>query len=284
MATWDNADFDREATAIARAFWAGRDQNGASLNELATKVARDNGLNPEQIRRLCRNTNTKAFEQKYAALKGQADRSPYFELADPEAVIENLRQTVAVAHTKQAEAEYPDLPDEYAPPPPNPKLFAREKIAALTHEIDNFLPSYRSPFVELRRAEKQAADLAIERHQLNFAWDDAINAIVEHTRYQNWNHDDFEKNAVALFGADVLPELNAIRYRCGRSELGEGAAENEVKMKLAELQQKWVGIPDELTNRLKVAMEIRAKFETLIERQNKIATKIANLKKVTRHG
>jgi hypothetical protein len=283
MATWDNADFDREATAIARAYWAGRDQNGAPLNELATKTARDNGLNPEQIRRLCRNANTKAFEQKHASLKGEPDRTPNFELADPESVIASLHQSVALAHTKQAAAEYPELRDEFAPPP-DPALFAQEKVAALTHEIDGFLSPRRSPLVELRRAEKLAGELAVERHALNFAWDDALGAVAERARYQGWSHDEFEKNAVALFGADVLPELNAVRHRCRMGALGDGAADDEVATKLAALQEAWVGVPDELTARLKTAMEVRAKFAALVARQEEVATKIANLKKVVRHG
>mgnify|MGYP001302369581 CR=1 FL=1 len=283
MATWDNADFDREATAIAHAYWAGRDQNGAPLNELATKTARDNGLNPEQIRRLCRNANTKAFEQKHASLKGEPDRTPNFELADPEAVIASLHQTVALAHTKQAAAEYPELRDEFAPPP-DPALFAQEKVAMLSHEIDSFLSPRRSPLVELRRAEKLASELAVERHQLNYAWDDAVSAVAAHARYQGWNHDDFEKNAVALFGADVLPELNAVRHRCRLGALGDGADADEVATKLAALQQTWVGVPDAMTAQLKTAMDVRTKFIAVVARQDEVATKIANLKKVVRHG
>jgi len=283
MATWDNADFDREATAIARAYWAGREQNGAALSELATKTARDNGLNPEQIRRLCRNANTKAFEQKHAALKGEPDRTPNFELADPESVIASLHQSVALAHTKQASAEYPDLRDEFAPAL-DPSLFAQEKIAALTHEIDGFLGPRRSPLIELRRAEKLASELAIERHALNFAWDDALSVIAAQAKFQGWRHDDFEKNAVALFGADVLPELNAVRHRCRLGALGDGAAEDEVAAKLAALQDTWVGVPDALTAKLKEAMDVRAKFASLVARQEEVATTIANLKKVVRHG
>lgn len=283
MATWDNADFDREATAIARAYWTGREQNGAALSELATKTARDNGLNPEQIRRLCRNANAKAFEQKHAALKGEPDRTPNFELADPESVIASLHHAVALSHTKQAEAEYPDLPNEYAPPD-DPSLFAQEKVAALSHEIDGYLGPRRSPIVELRRAEKIAAELAIERHQLNFAWDETLNAVASHASYQDWHHDDFEKNAVALFGAEVLPELNAVRHRCHLGALGDGAASDEVSAKLASLQAMWVGVPNALTAKLKEAMDIRAKFASLVAKQNQVAATIANLKKVVRHG
>jgi hypothetical protein len=283
MAQWDSTDFDREATAIARAFWAGREQNGAPLNELATKTARDNGLNPEQIRRLCRSANTKAFEQKHAALKGEDDRTPNFELSDPEAVISSLHQAVTAAHTKQAAAEYPDLPNEYAPPV-DASLFAREKVAALEGEINGYLSPRRSPLVELRRAEKLAADLAVERHALNFAWDDALDGIAAQSRFQNWNHDDFEKNAVALFGADVLPELNAVRHRCRLSALGNGADEAEVSAKLASLQHTWVGVPDALTARLKIALDVRTTFKALVAQQEAVAAKIAGLKKVVRHG
>lgn len=283
MATWDNADFDREATAIARAFWAGREQNGAPLNELATKTARDNGLNPEQIRRLCRNANTKAFEQKHASLKGEADRTPNFELADPEAVIQQLHQTIEQASTKHAEAEYPDLSNEYAPAH-NGALFAQEKIATLYREVDAALPPQRSPLVELRRAEKLAQEMTYERHALNFAWDEALSKVAAQTTYQGWNHAEFEKNAVALFGADVLPELNAVRHRCRLPAIAGDVEETEVSAKLASLQTLWVGVPDTYTALLADAMKIRAKFATLVEQQQEVSTKIQSLKKVVRHG
>lgn len=282
MATWENSDFDREASAIARAFWAGHEQNGAPLSEIATKTARDNALNPEQIRRLCRQANTKAFEQKHAALKGAADRTPNFELADPETVIASLQSSVRAANTKEAAAEYPDLSDEYRPAlrATDP---AREKVAAFTSAIDAHLSPQKSPLVALRRAEKTAESLRMERHALNFAWDEALSKIAAQTKYLHWDHDAFEKNAVALHGADILPELNAVRQRCGMVPLGEGVADNVISAKLAALQDAWIGVPDDFSTEVQTAMRLRLKFAEVLTQQAALAHEIEQLKKVVRH-
>lgn len=282
MATWENSDFDREASAIARAFWAGHEQNGAPLSEIATKTARDNGLNPEQIRRLCRYANTKAFEQKHAALKGAEDRTPNFELADPESVISNLHAGVVSEHTKQAAAEYPDLPNEYRPAP-RAMDAEREKVAALTSVIDEHLPNRKSPLVALRRAEKSAEALQMERHALNFAWDEELSKIAAQTKFLHWDHDAFEKNAVALHGANVLPELNAVRHRCGMPPLSEGVADTVLSAKLAALQDTWIGVPDAFSTGVQTAMHLRMKFAEVVAQQTDLANEVARLKKVVRH-
>lgn len=283
MATWEKSDFDREAAAIARAFWAGHEQNGAPLSEIATKTARDNGLNPEQIRRLCRQANTKAFEQKHAALKGAEDRTPNFELADPESVIASLHNGVRSAHTKEAAAEYPDLSDEFRPAPRATDP-GREKVAALTSVIDESLPARRSPLVALRRAEKTAEALRMERHALNFAWDEALSKIAAQTKFLHWDHDTFEKNAVALHGADVLPELNAVRQRCGLPPLGDGIADAVLHSKLAALQDEWLGVADEFSSSVEGAMRVRVKFAEVVRQQDRLIHEIEQLKKVVRHA
>lgn len=283
MTTWDNTDFDREASAIARAFWEGYGNNGAPLSEIATKVARDNSLNPEQIRRLCRTANTRAFEQKHAALKGSSDRTPSFDLADAESVIGQLYQDVKTAHEKRAYAEYPDLPDEYAPAP-DPAWAAQEKVASLHSEISTYLRPQRSPVVELRRHEKAAEEFRIERAALNMQWEDCLGELHKMASYQAWNHADFEKNIVALYGGAALPELNTLRSLTKQAAIGEGAQESAVLSKLAELRESWLGVEDGPSRLVKRAMELRSAFFNVVQKQAMNDEKIAQLKKVVRHG
>lgn len=283
MTTWDNSDFDREASSIARAFWEGYGNNGSPLSEIATKVARDNSLNPEQIRRLCRTANTRAFEQKHAALKGASDRTPHFDLADAESVIGQLYQDVKTAHEKRAFAEYPDLPDEYAPTP-DPAWAAQEKVASLEAEISTYLRPQRSPVAELRRLEKASEDLRLDRIRLNMEWEDAISDLQKMSSYQAWNHADFEKNCVALYGADVLPELNAVRSLKKMAAIGEGARETDVAEKLASLKEQWLGVEDRASRLVKKAFDCRTEFFNVVNRQTLVAEKLAAVKKVVRYG
>lgn len=283
MTTWDKSDFDREASSIARAFWEGYGNNGAPLSEIATKVARDNSLNPEQIRRLCRSANTQAFEQKYAALKGGTDRTPSFDLADAESVISSLYQDVVKTSEKRAYAEYPDLPDEFAPPP-DPTWASQEKVANLQAEITPHLGARRSPVVELRRHEKIAENLRIERAMLNMQWEDAIQSVVKMASYQAWDHNEFEKNVVGLFGSDALPELNAIRSHKKMAAIGEGTAPGAVSAKLASLRERWIGEENEASRAIKLAMDTRGEFFRVVTAQENNDARLSQLKKVVRHG
>jgi hypothetical protein len=283
MTTWDKSDFDREASNIARAFWEGYGNNGAPLSEIATKVARDNSLNPEQIRRLCRSANTQAFEQKYASLKGGADRTPSFELADAEGVISSLYQDVVKTSEKRAYAEYPDLPDEYAPAP-DPTWASQEKVASLQADITPHLGPRRSPVVELRRHEKIAENLRIERAALNMQWEDAISEVVKLASYQSWDHNEFEKNIVGLYGSDALPELNAVRGQKKMASIGEGASAGAVEAKLASLRDRWIGAEDAASKLIKQAMDTRNDFFRVVSAQGENDARISQLKKVVRHG
>jgi hypothetical protein len=283
MTTWDNADFDREASSIARAFWEGYGNNGAPLSEIATKIARDNSLNPEQIRRLCRTANSRAFEQKHAALKGSEDRTPSFELADPENVIGALYQDVVKTSEKRAFAEYPELRDEYAQAP-DPSWAAQEKVASLNAEIEAHLGPRRSPVVELRRHEKAAEEFRIQRAELNMRWEDCMAELQKLSSYQAWDHHEFEKNVVALYGGDALPELNTLRSFKKMAAIGDGAREEDVTAKLASLQDRWLGVENGASGLVKQAMSLRSEFFNVVSRQELNNNKIAQLKKVVRHG
>jgi hypothetical protein len=86
MPQWDSKKFEESATKIAREF----NSNGGDLHALTVKTAKEQGLNQEQIRRLGRAVNVKAFEQKFASLKGAKDRIVDFDPVDPESVIGTL--------------------------------------------------------------------------------------------------------------------------------------------------------------------------------------------------
>jgi len=266
MPTWNNSDFEREATDIARTFWAGKDQNGSSLNELTTKVARDHSLNPEQIRRLCRAANTQAFGQKHASLQGE-DRTPEFDLSDAEAVIGSLSLALTGA-TKVASAFYGAVPDEYArPAPPIPQ-------ASLTKVASEYVAPPRALGIELDRALRETKDLGYERIGLNDLWETKIAELKSRARLQTWEHDAFEKNAVALYGADALPELNALRTVLGRDPIETGPA---TLAKLGSLQEQWLGVEDAHAVLLKQAMDLRAQYATVKVAHEKAEARMKSL-------
>jgi hypothetical protein len=114
---WTRADFDNAANEIGRQFAA---SGGASrINDLATKVATDNQLNPEGINTLVRLANVAAFQELFTKRAGAEDRMIEFEVGDPDLVISNIYSSVkcaAVAEQKAVRASsYDRAMDWYGP-------------------------------------------------------------------------------------------------------------------------------------------------------------------------
>lgn len=259
MPNWDSKEFDSRGAELARVYFA-VDGGGADLTSLVTKVARDNSLNPEQIRRLARAANKCAFEQKYAALKGNPDgRVVDFDVANEEAVIGQLHADAAPSRNKTASVNYPDLPDDRAPAMPEVEVFpvtpqmkvasAREDAEAIRRNL-----GIDHPDREALRMEKAASEYAVREKSAERRWEDTMHLVEQATRRVYWDHDTFEKNALALHGAHILPELNALRSQRKMPELSLSAE------KIAAVQDRVLAEDDEWTQRLRGAADAREEF------------------------
>lgn len=218
MSQWTNVDFDQAADNIVRSFLAGQGNGGDSLNELTTKCARDNSLNPEQIARLCRLTNTRAFETKLAEMQG--DKYVQFPVADADVVNMTLVENASMKTAALCEDAYPTLGDSLASlrETPEPEQMKLAAIYADGMRVCKALPS-EDPDILHRRA-KQAA----ERHrglaeQAEVAWATALRTVVEKTAGSRWDHDAFEKSAFVCTNGNCLFELNSIREVLGMERL-----------------------------------------------------------------
>lgn len=85
---------------------AGYKTNGTSLNDSITKVAMDNEMNSEQVKRLVETTNQMAY---LSELEGQDDRTFEFEVADYNNILDNLVKDADM--TKVASASNPSPMD-----------------------------------------------------------------------------------------------------------------------------------------------------------------------------
>lgn len=217
MSRWSNSEFDAAADGIARSFFAGQGNGGASLNELAVKCSRDNALNPEQIGRLCRLVNTRAFETKLAEMQG--DKYVQFPVADADAVNSQLCD-MAVPKTAELSDPYPVLSDGLASlrETPEPESMKIASAMASAQAICRALPT--EPPDVLHRRFKAAA----ERHaglasQAEAEWATALRGVVEKTSHMRWDHDAFEKSALAHTNGAGLFELNTVRETLGMEAL-----------------------------------------------------------------
>lgn len=244
MTTWTHQDFCERGESIARAFCAGVAVGGESLPALVEKVARDATLNAEQIRRLARATNVAMFNTKYAEKRQDADRRVDFDPVDENAVIARLQACTPLSETTKtaavSEVAYPDLWRT-----PATKVAAESSVAT-PHPKE----------LELRRSHlrKLAHDLPTEVAQLGVQWDLKLASIADRCCATRHDHLAFEKAAVAIYGADILPEIQSLRTRLGLAPM---AATSE---KLAEVRNFLIANPTRLTDELGEVYRIRTAY------------------------
>lgn len=249
MPQWDSKTFEEKATTIARAVNAGR----GDMHDLTVKMAKDQGLNEEQIRRLGRAVNVKAFEQKFASLKGQSDRIVEFDPVDPEAVIKGLSSSSPAAE-KKASAAYPELPDQMRTDRGWNASYEKTASVDVQREILNAVPKDPPIESQITHWRKVAEDLRQKIAGAEMRWDAAMEELQTHSKRLYWDRDEFEKDAMALFGGDVLFELNALR-KTAKLEPVEATYETATK-----LASHLFGEESEDTRLIKQAQEARVDY------------------------
>lgn len=283
MALWDNKQYDEEGTRIAKVFAAGEGKGGASLTDLVEKTARAEGLNPEQVRRLTRVSNIRAWEQKFAGMKtaGATDRNVEFALGDENEVIRRLHgeaaamvsaavKTASALHGPEPEVSgFPDLPDAMdavrRPVPKESGEFA--KSATETPVLAS-----RRPDLEVLKLQRMGDEIAVKVAAEKQAWAGALQALLDESHKVSWTPDaaaDFEKAAVALHGLDVVPEINALRRLRGEGAL---VLTNE---KVAALRDRLYAEPSRATDLVKAAAVARKQYAVLGDAARAVEQKLA---------
>lgn len=249
MPQWDSKKFEEKAAEIAHAFLAER----GDLHRLTVKAAKDKGLNEEQVHRLSRAVNVKAFEQKFASLKGKSDRIVEFDPVDSEAVIGDLFNKAPIAQ-KTAAAAYPDLNDqlgEFRGWAPTQVKTASVDVRA---EVLNSVPKDPPIESQINHWRKVAEELRVKRAGAEMRWDSAMAELESQSKRLYWDRDEFEKDALALHGSDVLFEINALRQTAKMAALDIPA---NVAQKLAA---RLFGEESDATKLIKQAAEARALY------------------------
>jgi len=255
MAKLDTKQVEEAASRIARDAIGG----GGRLEDLVTKAAQAEGWNAEQIHRVARKTNVKVFEQKFAALSGAPDRVVEFDTVDSDAVIQRIHSS-AVSGEKTA-AYYPPLEDEVAAlnNARAPQLPVREVSVKVAMERE--VPAL-GLLDRISHLTDVADELRTKQAQLRYRWANELQKLARETKHLGWDREAFEKNAMALYGADVLFELQELRDLHGVEQLpfNKTAAEH--------LYDNTYGHEDALALMLKSAADTRADSE----RHNKALT------------
>lgn len=257
MARWNEAEFVQRAGRIAHDFAVTK----TSLNDLTEKVARDENLQPDEIRTLVRLANVATFQElfKNKDTSNGGDKMIEFESGDPEAVINRIvssagsePQSANIQNDKLASAW--DVPDQMRETRLGRKFDepVQEKIAA----DDGPKPMRFDLAVLVMR--KLSEDFGIERLRAGQAWEEKLNKLAAEFRKAPGygpTFDSFEKDAFSDHGMDAWPELKTVRESLKMAQSPPAMA------KVAELQARHVTETTVVGTMLKEAMDLRAEYE-----------------------
>jgi hypothetical protein len=212
MANWNESEYVQRAGEIAQQHVTSK----KPLNELATKVARDNSLNPDEIRTLVRLSNVATFQQLFKD-KNDGDKMVEFDTGDPESVINSLVQeaqtppeTANISNDKLAS----EIPDQMREKRQGFKFAPMEKTAA----DGDFVPASeklpRKDMVVLA-LRKLAEDFEVERIAAGARWESKLAELARvFKRPAGYGPtvEIFEKDAYAEYGSEIRPELAQLRF------------------------------------------------------------------------
>ena len=211
---WTRKEFEDAAQKIGEEFVA---QGGAtSINDLATKVAQEGGLNPEGIRTVVRLANVTAFEQTFEkrSQNRSEDRMIDFAVGDPELVIEQLHAGVKEAHVQtKSESTYNRTNDYYGTI--NYDKEPLEKTASAIPGVELEGDTVKHPTnAEINLLFKKAEDkMQQELGRAALVWETSLKkaaSLLVASDSRISARDVFEKNAVCTLGADIYPEINMV--------------------------------------------------------------------------
>lgn len=229
MPSWNEAEYVSRANEVARQFVVEK----KPLNDLCEKLARDEAMNPDEIRTLVRLSNVAAFQHLFKDKQG--DKMVEFDVGNPESVIQRIQSSVddppqpANIHNDKLAQECPDMMREI-------RLGRKfDEAVKLAHEEVPERPMKRDLAVILGR--KLAAEFDVERRVHGNVWEQNLRKLAQVFRRApgyGQSFGEFEKAALAEFGLDAVPELTQLRED---ARLSAATYDTE---KVAHLQERHV--------------------------------------------
>lgn len=254
MSRWNESEFVERAGRIAHDHAVTK----KPLNDLSEKVARDENLQPDEIRTLVRLANVATFQELFKR-KDDGDKMIEFESGDPEAVINRIvssaqesPQSANIHNDKLASAW--DAPDMMVA-----KRLGREFDPPVTEKVaSDDAPRPMRQDLAVLALQKLASEFEIERISAGHRWESLTDKLAaEFRKAPGYGpaFSDFEKDAYADHGMDAWPEL-----KCVRETLRLPTTEPS-STKVAELQARHVTDDTRSLRTLKQAMDARADYE-----------------------
>lgn len=249
---WQRKQYEDAALQIAKDFAAS--EGTSTINELSTKVARDNNLDAEGIRTMVRLANVSAFQELFAKKASDGDRMVEYDLGDPELVVTALyseaKEKVASAGAnRDNDAEYDRHIDYFG---------AFEKVAKSEEEVaEEELEEEAeadAPIVDKKKVKqlfsKAKKKMEEQEKEARVAWmrnmEDASQTLRVIGVEASFSKEAFDKDAICLLGDTVVPELRALNlFTRGNKELSIAGG-----VKTAQVVERHVVLPNEHTDQI----------------------------------
>ena len=260
MARWNEGEFVERAGRIAHDHAVSK----KTINDLSEKVARDENLQPDEIRTLVRLANVATFQELFKGKDASngGDKMIEFESGDPEAVIhrivdsaQNQPQTASIHNDKLASW---DAPDQMVEKRLGHKfdVAPMEKTAAEMDATYTERPMRRD--LAILALRKLASEFEVEAISAGTRWEDAVNKLAtEFRKAPGYGpvYMSFEKDAFAEHSMDCWPELVGVRDALRLPKMEPPLD------KIAELKERHVTDDTRQLKMLKEAVEIRAEYQ-----------------------
>lgn len=210
MARWTEAEFIERAGRIAHDHAVSK----KPLNDLSEKVARDDNLQPDEIRTLVRLANVATFQELFKR-KDDGDKMVEFESGDPEAVINRI-VTAAQEAPQSANIHNDKLASLWTAPD---MMVAKRLGRAFDDPAQEKLASDSAPApmrhdLAVLALRKLAEEFEIERISAGQRWEtltDKLAATFRRAPGYGPSFGEFEKDAYADVGDAAQPELHTVR-------------------------------------------------------------------------
>lgn len=227
MPTFTRHEIDSLGFEAAREF-----KSGSTLHSSVVKIARDNSMNPEQIKRLVESANTTAFLSAFKEKTGN-QRMVEFDVADPEKVIDEAISTPGVA---AGSAGSPSLAITITIDRDSTSLHdsISDENAVQSNESTDKVASFSElPVIKLARSQEELPTLtSYDKYKAkdslltkladcNYRASDLADSLADRFRgiYTRDKYAGLELDALSEYGNEALPALQMIRSRLNMEKI-----------------------------------------------------------------
>ena len=219
MPTFSRHDIDTMGFKAAEEF-----SNGSSLHSSLVKIAQENSMNPEQIKRLVESANTTTFLNEFKGKSGN-QRMVEFDVADPSKVINEAlgstaspsKPSININITIEPDSGLHDtVTDENTSLPPYEEV--SDKVASYI-ESKTTEEDYIS--LDINQASRVKDNLLSKLAHCNYTASDIADEIAFNFKniYSRDKYASFELDCLASYGNSAIPGLQMVRNRLGMSKI-----------------------------------------------------------------